>query len=696
MKKFIFVAAILSVVILFLPLKSYAVTASAVIDCNNELCDISPYIFGHNTSSVYYKAPLANQLVIDKVTRMGLGMHRFFPGAAGQRYDFKYNNYKGKYWNGGGTPAEPEPWRTDEATVPSIEDELRFCNAVGAEPLIEVNSAFVGPNGTHYDNAGNWTGGDDFASYTGYPGTDTPQTRAQYAADMVTYINSLCDINGWEHPVYYGIGNEPGWDSQSRDSFFNCIQAYGPAMKAVDPNIKITFQGSWDSRVIDVMDMYDFHSYAFADTGAPSIAEYVYCPGSDMDGSFRHILPNGFDRVSGILSGFASNLPGREPAMCNSEWGDHSYLPDQVHFYEYIGGIFTAHTFYRAVKNKLVFTCAWSFWSDWSWNYHVFGPPPEFKERSRYFVYEIYKNFGERLLECYDPSEYTPGVTDFFTEYKDDWDDLLVHASKRNADGSIAIMAINLSDTDSYDTQINLTNFDMGGVVEVYTMNQSNCYEGGPGPSMTTLTGQSNPINRTFAPWTVTCLVVKGESDVPVITNIAAGNITVAGATITWDTDRASTSQVEYGLTASYGNSTSEDSNLVTSHSVNLTGLAAGTEYHYRVICKDIESKESMSADYKFTTLGTGGVNVKVYPSPLVLSKGGQMTFSVGGATGGEVKIYTINGKLVRELAIGTGESEVSWDVLNEDGDSITTGLYLYTITDGDGNKETGKLAINH
>jgi hypothetical protein len=150
---------------------------------------------------------------------------------------------------------------------------------------------------------------------------------------------------------------------------------------------------------------------------------------------------------------------------------------------------------------------------------------------------------------------------------------------------------------------------------------------------------------------------------------------------------------VEYGTTASYGSSTAEDSNLVTSHSVDLTGLTPGAEYHYRVICKDSEDKGSMSIDYRFTTPGDE-IDVKVYPNPLVASKGGQMTFSVGGATGGEVKIYTISGKLVKKLLIGTGESEVDWDVLNEGGNSITAGLYLYSITDGDGNKKTGKLAV--
>src|SRR5262249_25621758 len=59
----------------------------------------------------------------------------------------------------------------------------------------------------------------------------------------------------------------------------------------------------------------------------------------------------------------------------------------------------------------------------------------------------------------------------------------------------------------------------------------------------------------------------------PVITAVQAGNITGSGATISWSTDVASDSQVEYGLTTSYGSSTTVDTNWVISHSVQLSGL---------------------------------------------------------------------------------------------------------------------------
>ncbi len=89
----------------------------------------------------------------------------------------------------------------------------------------------------------------------------------------------------------------------------------------------------------------------------------------------------------------------------------------------------------------------------------------------------------------------------------------------------------------------------------------------------------------------------------PVISEISASNITTSTATITWTTDEPATSQVEYGTTSSYGSSSVLDSSLATSHTVNLTGLTAGTTYHYKVKSADAVGNEAVSPDYAFATL---------------------------------------------------------------------------------------------
>ncbi|PJC22075.1 hypothetical protein CO059_02920 [candidate division WWE3 bacterium CG_4_9_14_0_2_um_filter_48_10] len=90
----------------------------------------------------------------------------------------------------------------------------------------------------------------------------------------------------------------------------------------------------------------------------------------------------------------------------------------------------------------------------------------------------------------------------------------------------------------------------------------------------------------------------------PVISSIQAQNISQTGATTTWNTDEPATSQVEYGTTTAYGNSTAINSSLVTFHSVGLSGLTADTTYHYRVKSKDANNNLATSGDKTFTTSG--------------------------------------------------------------------------------------------
>ncbi len=87
----------------------------------------------------------------------------------------------------------------------------------------------------------------------------------------------------------------------------------------------------------------------------------------------------------------------------------------------------------------------------------------------------------------------------------------------------------------------------------------------------------------------------------PVISNVQSSGITSSGATITWTTDEASNSVVEYGLTTSYGSS-STNASMVTSHSVALSGLSANTLYHYRVKSTDASNNTATSGDFMFTT----------------------------------------------------------------------------------------------
>jgi phosphodiesterase/alkaline phosphatase D-like protein len=88
----------------------------------------------------------------------------------------------------------------------------------------------------------------------------------------------------------------------------------------------------------------------------------------------------------------------------------------------------------------------------------------------------------------------------------------------------------------------------------------------------------------------------------PLITDVtvAAGG---GSAVITWRTDEAANSQVEFGVTAAYGSTSPLDAAAVTSHSVTLSGLVTGTQYHYRVRSRDPGGLLAVSGDFTFTLL---------------------------------------------------------------------------------------------
>lgn len=92
----------------------------------------------------------------------------------------------------------------------------------------------------------------------------------------------------------------------------------------------------------------------------------------------------------------------------------------------------------------------------------------------------------------------------------------------------------------------------------------------------------------------------------PVITGVSASGVTINSANLGWTTNEASNTQVEYGTTIGYGLSTVLNASMVTAHSSSLSGLSAGTLYHYRVKSKDAAGNLATSGDFTFTTISAG------------------------------------------------------------------------------------------
>ncbi|MCK5237441.1 MAG: FecR domain-containing protein [Deltaproteobacteria bacterium] len=91
-------------------------------------------------------------------------------------------------------------------------------------------------------------------------------------------------------------------------------------------------------------------------------------------------------------------------------------------------------------------------------------------------------------------------------------------------------------------------------------------------------------------------------ASIPVVTNARVTRLDSAmfwTAVVEWETDRPTTSMVEYGLTHVYSNSAVSDKGFVTDHKVLIDQLYKNKTYNIRVVSKDINGNIIMSEPFK-------------------------------------------------------------------------------------------------
>jgi hypothetical protein len=93
------------------------------------------------------------------------------------------------------------------------------------------------------------------------------------------------------------------------------------------------------------------------------------------------------------------------------------------------------------------------------------------------------------------------------------------------------------------------------------------------------------------------------DTTAPLVSDLAATDVTSTSARISWALDEPATGHVEFGLTKDYGQRTAgEDSFDHTRHAQSLSGLTPASTYHYRVISTDAAGNRAVSGDQVFTT----------------------------------------------------------------------------------------------
>lgn len=96
-------------------------------------------------------------------------------------------------------------------------------------------------------------------------------------------------------------------------------------------------------------------------------------------------------------------------------------------------------------------------------------------------------------------------------------------------------------------------------------------------------------------------ITTNNDQTAPVITNLNI-SVTATGATISWTTNEPADTQIHYGLTTAYGSTTPLNATMSTNHTVTLSGLTPGTNYHFEALSRDAAGNLAVLGDIPFTT----------------------------------------------------------------------------------------------
>ena len=180
----------------------------------------------------------------------------------------------------------------------------------------------------------------------------------------------------------------------------------------------------------------------------------------------------------------------------------------------------------------------------------------------------------------------------------------------------------------------------------------------------------------------------------PVISAVAVTPGTTT-ATITWTTDKASNSRVDYGTSPTALTLNSSDGSLVTSHSIGLTGLTTGTLYYYRVTSVDGSGNTATlpptgSSAATFTTIDTTPPVISVLTAAGDVDGTATITWNTDESSSSQVDYGTVPSVLNLNV---TSASMVVAHTLNLSGLSGaaagTTYYYRVTSVDSSGNRVT-------
>ncbi len=175
----------------------------------------------------------------------------------------------------------------------------------------------------------------------------------------------------------------------------------------------------------------------------------------------------------------------------------------------------------------------------------------------------------------------------------------------------------------------------------------------------------------------------------PSITGVFTSGISSNSAFVSWATNTASTSYVQYGPSG-YTASTAPNASMVMQHSVALSGLAASTLYHFRAASQDSSGNLGVSSDFTFTTAAPPVIPTTFGLAPsqpaVVVTAGQSVTATINASllTGNAASVtFSASGQPAGTVSFSSSSCTVTCSVTATitPSSSATAGAYTVTVT---------------
>ena len=167
------------------------------------------------------------------------------------------------------------------------------------------------------------------------------------------------------------------------------------------------------------------------------------------------------------------------------------------------------------------------------------------------------------------------------------------------------------------------------------------------------------------------------------------------------DTDAPSSVEMSFWVTP-FLKTTFKTANFAEKHTFSLKDLIADTTYSYALTLHDTSGIEMLYSDSTFRTIyqitpAEDLAEVYVFPNPYRPSRGHNVVvFDNIPAEAKDLAIFSLTGDLVYERVFnGLPQRRVPWNVINNNGEKLASGFYIYVVKGEKGQKiKSGKIAV--